>query len=308
MIRKCLSLAIGTALLMGLISAGLAIDAAPYLRMGVGARPLGLGWAFTPLADDATSSVWNPAGLPGARDLSFTLYTARLSLDRKHSFVGIVKSVGERGAIGFAWINAGVGNIKGWDAAGNPTEGTFSYNSNAIALSYGHAAEKVSFGAGLKILTDKFTAEGYDDLKMGFGGLDIGVIYKAFDGTVSCGAALRNLLGKLGDEGSIPVVVDLGAAFHLMQGNKATLAFGISKEFVSIAESTTAVKLGVEYWMGKALAIRAGGSHTGDRRTLYAGFSVRVAGLQFDYAYSPEDETATRIGGSTHFMSLSYTY
>ena len=38
------------------------VDAAPYLRVGVGARSLGMGNAFIAIADDATSGILNPAG------------------------------------------------------------------------------------------------------------------------------------------------------------------------------------------------------------------------------------------------------
>ena len=307
MVRKGMIGIVMTALLLlGMISAGFAGDAAPYLRMGAGARSIAMGKAFVAVSDDATSSVWNPAGLPSIEDLSFTLYTSKLSFDRKHSFIGVVKNLKGKGAVGFAWINSGTEDIMGWDKTGKPTE-KFDHSSNAIALSYGYAAERLNFGAGVKILTDKFSAKGYDDRAMGFGGVDVGVIYKAFDNTVTCGGALRNLLGKIGGD-SVPSVLDLGIAVQFLQGNKATFAFDLSKEFSSIDESTLSVRLGVEYWLGRALALRAGGSHTGDRRSLFAGFGVRVAGLQFDYAYSPEDDTVNRIGGSTHFMSLSYTY
>jgi hypothetical protein len=240
--------------------------------------------------------------LPSIEDVSFTLYTSKLSLDRKHSFIGVAKGLHGKGTLGLAWINAGVDDIAGWDNAGNATE-SFDYSSNAVALSYGFDAGKLNVGAGAKIIVNnKFTAANLDDASGGFGGLDLGVMYSEFEDTLTVGAAAKNLLGDA------PTSLDLGVAFHLLQGNKATLSFDLGTEFSKIVESTTSVRLGVEYWLGKALALRAGGTHTGDRRSLYGGFGVKVAGLQFDYAYSPEDDVVNRIGGSTHFMSLSYTY
>jgi len=38
-------------------------QAARYLRIGVGARALGMGGAFVAVADDASACYWNPAGL-----------------------------------------------------------------------------------------------------------------------------------------------------------------------------------------------------------------------------------------------------
>ncbi len=34
-----------------------------FLKIGVGARAVAMGEAFTPIADDATAMFWNPAGL-----------------------------------------------------------------------------------------------------------------------------------------------------------------------------------------------------------------------------------------------------
>ena len=78
------------------------VNAAPHLGMGSGARSLGLGGAFTAIADDATSTIWNPAGLPAVDDLTITFSSAQLSLDRKHNFIGLIKKVGANGGLGLA--------------------------------------------------------------------------------------------------------------------------------------------------------------------------------------------------------------
>ncbi|HID92967.1 MAG TPA: hypothetical protein EYP60_02615 [bacterium (Candidatus Stahlbacteria)] len=42
---------------------GNAAYAGEFLHMGVGARPIGMGGAFTSVADDPSAGYWNPAGL-----------------------------------------------------------------------------------------------------------------------------------------------------------------------------------------------------------------------------------------------------
>ena len=37
--------------------------AAQFLKIGVGARAIGMGGAFVAVADDATAIYWNPAGI-----------------------------------------------------------------------------------------------------------------------------------------------------------------------------------------------------------------------------------------------------
>jgi len=78
------------------------VDAMPHLRLGAGARSIGLGGAFTAIADDATATVWNPAGLGSAADLSLNFSTQRLSVDRTHNFIALTKALGAAGSIGSA--------------------------------------------------------------------------------------------------------------------------------------------------------------------------------------------------------------
>jgi hypothetical protein len=47
--------------------------AAEFLKVGVGARAMGMGGAFVALANDATASYWNPAGLAQLREAEFSL-------------------------------------------------------------------------------------------------------------------------------------------------------------------------------------------------------------------------------------------
>ena len=84
------------------------VNAMPHLRLGAGARSIGLGGAYTAIAEDATATVWNPAGLGSAADLSLNLSTQRLSLDRSHNFIALTKMLGSYGAIGLAATNFGV--------------------------------------------------------------------------------------------------------------------------------------------------------------------------------------------------------
>ena len=66
------------------------VNAAPYLRFGAGARPLAMGGASAAVADDATATVWNVAGLSRVESVAVaSMYNARDDLDRKHNFLAI---------------------------------------------------------------------------------------------------------------------------------------------------------------------------------------------------------------------------
>lgn len=302
---------IAVVMLLSMVSIGLAggIDAASYLREGVSARSLGMGNTFIAIADDATSSISNPAGLPQINDLSFTLYTAKLSYDSKHNFLGIAKKIDETSSLGFAWVNAGVSDIPE-RTADDEFIGRFPASGNAFSISYGKSLETVSLGVGIKILTNQFDtkSDDYNDRSTGFGGIDLGVLGTFYSDNLSYGVALKNLGGTIADS-SVPITFDAGMALNLAKKrHSATLAFSLEKEFVDLSESSTRSKLGVEYWFSKVIALRGGIQQSYDRRSLFAGFGVRIAGLQLDYALRPTDDTVNQLGGSSHYMSLSYTY
>ena len=293
------------------------VDAMPHLRLGAGARSIGMGGAFTAIADDATATVWNPAGLGSAADLSLNFSTQQLDLDRSHNFIALTKSLGSAGSIGLAVTNAGVSGIQQYDAK-ERYGGTFNYSANAYSLSYGIGFG--SFGIGLtgRMLADNFGAEGVES-QSGFGGVDVGLMGHALHidvgeekvPTFHYGLAAKYLGAALGDD-TVPMVISLGLAYDLYMGNVVTFATDLEQEMVNLDESATSLRLGAEYtivtYKSTALAIRGGVRASRDTQNLFGGFGVNIGGLQIDYAI--QDGMASEINGvgSTHFASLSYRF
>jgi hypothetical protein len=90
----------------------------------------------------------------------------------------------------------------------------------------------------------------------------------------------------------------------------ATFAVDLEREFVDIEESTTSVRVGVEYLVGNTFSIRGGTKANSDRMSLYGGFGVNVASLQVDYAIKLADNSGHKLNdsGNIHLVSLSYSY
>ena len=279
------------------------VNAAPHLGMGSGARSLGLGGAFTAVADDATSTIWNPAGLPSVDDLTITLSSARLSLDRRHSFIGLIKRVGN-GGLGLSVVNAGVDDITSYNSRGDRT-GSFNHNSNAFALSYGHDLGAVSLGASARMYADSF---GDHSSTSGFAGADIGLLGHNKASTFSYGIAARNLGSAIGDN-QVPVKIAGGLAYRVLHKNVATFSVDVEHEVIDLPESPTSLHLGTEYLIANTFAIRGGTKLNTDRTQLFAGFGVNVGGLQLDYALKAADSAVNNLDDdSTHFFSISYSY
>ena len=293
------------------------VDAMPHLRLGAGARSIGLGGAFTAIADDATATVWNPAGLGSAADLSLNFSTQRLDLDRSHNFIALTKALGSAGSIGIAVTNAGVSGIQQYDNKEN-YGGEFDYSANAYSLSYGIGIGNFSVGLTGRMLADNFGLDTVEN-QSGFGGVDVGLMGHALHidvgeemvPTFHYGVVAKYLGASIGDD-IVPMVVNVGLAYNLYMGNVVTFAADLEQEFVNLDESATSLRLGAEYtivtYKSTALSIRGGVKASRDVQSLFGGFGVNVGGLQIDYAI--QDGMASEINGvgSTHFASLSYRY
>ena len=280
------------------------VNAAPHLGMGSGARSLGLGGAFTAIADDATSTIWNPAGLPAVDDLTITFSSAQLSLDRKHNFIGLIKKVGANGGLGLAWVNAGVDDIPS-RSADDQAGSSFNYNSNAYSLSYGHDLGAVSLGASARMLMDSF---GDHSSESGFGGADVGLLGSNSASTFSYGIAARNIGGMIAGS-ELPILIAGGLSYRVLHKNVATFSVDVQHEIVDLPESPTSLHLGTEYLIANTFAIRGGSKLNADRSQLFVGFGVNVGGLQLDYALKAADSAVNNLDDdSTHFFSLSYSY
>ena len=320
--RKCPKLLCGLIPLFFLILAVspvsfAGVDAMPHLRLGAGARSIGLGGAFTAIADDATATVWNPAGLGSAPDLSLNFSTQRLDLDRSHNFIALTKALGSAGSIGLAVTNAGVSGISQYDNKEN-YGGEFDYSANAYSLSYGIGIGNFSVGLTGRMLADNFGLDSVEN-QSGFGGVDVGLMGHALHidvgeekvPTFHYGVVAKYLGASLGDD-IVPMVVNVGLAYNLYMGNVVTFAADLEQEFLNLDESATSLRLGAEYtivaYKSTALSLRGGVRASRDTQSLFGGFGVNIGGLQVDYAI--QDGMASEINGvgSTHFASISYRF
>ena len=293
------------------------VNAMPHLRLGAGARSLGLGGAFTAIAEDATATVWNPAGLGSAADLSLNFSTQRLSLDRSHNFIAITKTLGTYGAVGLAATNFGVSDYSLYNASGD-YGGKADYSTNAYSLSYGVAIGNFNIGLTGRMLSDNFGVDTVEN-QSGFGGVDIGLMGHALHidakemqvPTFHYGIVAKYLGASVG-EGTVPMVVNVGVAYDLYMGNVVTFSADIEQEFVNLDDSAFSMRGGVEYRLlnikSVEFALRAGMRASRDVRNLYGGFGVNVAGLQVDYAIQDGMSSGINGDGSTHYVSVSYTY
>jgi hypothetical protein len=275
------------------------INGAPYLREGAGARSLAMGGASTAVADDATATVWNVAGLSRVKSTSVaSMYSARDQLDRRHNFLALAQTLQNVGTFGIAWINAGVAGIERYSES-DQAEGTFDSSENAFLLSYGAIFQPVRLGGGVKILSQKIDPE-LDETSMGFGGLDIGILADPVE-SVTVGLTIQNIFGKIA-EASVPVQLKMGTALRLLPENNLLLAVDLSKAFVDLEAETAALHVGAEYWAAELVGFRLGVT---SEKEFCAGLGINISDILIDYAYSIKRDG---LEPDTHYVSICASF
>lgn len=278
---------------------GDSINAAPYLREGAGARPLAMAGASTAVADDATATVWNVAGLSKVESVSVaSMYSARDQLDRRNNFLAIAKSVEKIGTFGIAWINAGVVGIERYSVA-DEHEGTFDSSENAFLFSYGAVFKPVRLGGGVKILSQKIDPQ-LEETSMGFGGLDIGIMSDPVE-AITVGFAIQNLFGTIADA-KVPVQAKLGIALRLLPEDNLLLAVDLDKAFVDLEGTTAVLRMGAEYWAAELVGFRVGVT---SEKEFSAGIGINISDVCLDYAYSIKRDG---LEPDSHYVSICATF
>ena len=254
---------------------------ATFLDTDPGARPSGMGSAFTALADDANGVFFNPAGLTNM-DLNITEATgsiAFLSHDRTNNFLSIYQQAPPKNYFGFNIIQYGVGNIPGTDSNGLST-GNLEDMELAFGVAYAYDLD-YHFKAGINA---SFL---YQDLTgvsaKGFGGADIGVFFVPtvlYDFTL--GASIRHLGGFLSwTDGSTQILTPdlrMGAALKLFQ---QALVLAYDADCFLQYDNTIRHHAGGEFWIQNMLALRGGIDNTNPT----FGVSIRYLNYELDYSY-----------------------
>ncbi|MCH7761897.1 hypothetical protein IIA15_10945 [candidate division TA06 bacterium] len=207
-------------------------NAAAFLDIGVGARAMGMGGSFVAIADDATATYWNPAGIGRLRDPELAIATTGSPLGtgnvlgnvedlsqsgdqhRFLSFVTPIGSGGRYGNVGLSFIQFGLGEIEFMDFEYDAPV-MVEYAENAYILTYGIEVvpDELFVGVDVKILQQSFkeidgaSASGFSP--------DFGILYSPKEGLMLglAAQAQTKMNWKNGHSDDIPAKTKAGIAY-----------------------------------------------------------------------------------------------
>jgi len=268
-----------------------AAETASFLNIGAGARGLGMGGAYTALADGANAIYWNPAGLSALEKREVTVSHAELSQSIRHDFLAYAQPTPQGTfAAGATYLSQSA--LEGRDAQGHLTGG-FQASDTALSLGYGRKTDLADLGATVKYIQSHIGSAQAETVAFDLGAR------KAL-GAVVLGAALRNAgPGMKYDvqRNDLPLRLAFGAAYKFTGGHALTA------EWINGPRGAgNDTGFGGEYQAIKSVFLRAGyttqtaitgGSSFDAARGLTLGLGWRPERWMIDYAAVPMGELGT---------------
>lgn len=303
-------------------------------QIGVGARPLGMGRAYTAVAGDASSIFLNPAGLADIETPKFMTMSGTLFEDVNY-LSGAFAAPLPRGTFGIGYSRLGLGGIPLSTLSGTMPAFTgqkTDYANQVLFLTYAFPLDNilkkfhnVSVGTNLKLYSQNFVGGGASMEGANASGMDMDLgLQWQMNKTATWGLFFRNFLpasagGKLTWQKnsiveSFPLEIKLGGAFHIIgeegihEIDEYRLDLFLDTVMQYSLKRSQVWNWGLEWKPLNALTLRGGMNQTpradkGADNNFTAGVGINLGGFTFDYAYHKFGEVEENI---SHFFSFSY--
>ena len=304
------------------------ISAFQFLKLGVGARGVGMGESFVAVANDVSALYWNPAGLVQFSDNQALASHTEYVVDIKHDFFGIVYHLGDQDAVGASFSSLHMKDMEiTTEAQPFGTGRYFSFGDIAAGISYSRKmTDQFSFGG-----TVKYVEETLDILKMRSVMVDFGTFYWTGIGSSRFAVTISNFGSDVKPTGtvteysnlqvsdfqsfSLPTVFKLGFALDPISDEEQVLTTSIQLNHPN--DNSEHFRVGLEYSWQKTFFLRGGvkrtigqplfgADETSDENLSFGAgvqLAVGVTRVNADYAFT----NYTNLG-SVHRISLAFTY
>ncbi|HEX9971786.1 MAG TPA: PorV/PorQ family protein [bacterium] len=272
-----------------------------FLKLGAGSRAVGMGEAYIALANDASGTYWNPAGLVNLSGTELLFTHNKWFQDITNEFAAVGFRAGKN-AFGISFMSNTIGGIERRVKASAEPLDVLTAHEIMLGLSYARGfGENFNLGATIKYLYQKIYIESASGVAV-----DLGLQYTTPLQGLKTGLVFQNFgfMSKLqGESTKLPQTVWLGLAyqlpFQILNGE-----FLLATDWMKILDSTSHLNFGFEYNFIKYFAFRFGYQTGFEDKGIHGGFGVSFNRYRLDYAFVP---FASDLGNS-HRISFGITF
>ena len=227
-------------------------SAVPFLMITPGARASGMGEAFVSIADDATATYWNPAGMAFQTCTKISLMHAnwlpQLASDLYYDYATVIHPIKNLGTVGLAvtYINLGEQSITGEDSP--EVLGTFNSNEFAVSGSFGiKIGANNAAGVALKLIRSNLAPELDNTTQKGDGSattfaVDLSYLHRnLLLDRLNLGVNLTNLGPKItyidaAQADPLPTNLRFGLSYQLIKQEYNSLVIGTEVDRLLVAQ------------------------------------------------------------------------
>lgn len=269
-----------------------------FLKIGIGAKAMGMGESHVAATEDLYASYWNPAGLARLQQPQLALMHNEWFAGINHEFIGFALPIGDIGTVGASANFLSFGELQGRDRDGNETT-IFRPYDLALVVSYARdVTPALAFGANAKFLREQIADESGTGMAFDFGGL-----YTFAELPLSLGFNAQHIGPRVRfveEAFGLPFTFRFGAAYRPWGD-----AFMLTADVVRPSDNDITTGVGAAYTIANILQLRTGykyklgGNDLGGTSGLTGGFGLTLRRFQIDYALVPFG-----VLGLTHRFSL----
>ncbi len=291
--------------------------AAPFLGIHVGPKAVGMGGAFTAMANDATSLFYNPGGISRSLHSQAMFSHTNWLVGSKFTWFGITYKLNENNAIGVSLTQLDYGEEEVTTIYDENTGEFWNASDIAATLAYArNLSERFSIGGSFKYIQEKIWHEKatafavdvgllfiteFNDMKLGMSisnfGSDMQMsgrdLLERIDLDEEVTGHNETIVGNLKtDVWPLPLFFRVGLAMDVLKirNNRFTVAL----DAVRPSDNTETINIGSELAIMEMFFLRGGykslfRDDSEEGLTLGVGFNVQSGNavtIQVDYAYA----------------------
>jgi len=336
--RRKICFVIVVAFLSGLVSAASAGEfskvgtaGAQFLKVGMGARYVGMGEASVACVNDAYAMYWNPAGLTGLSSTNLSLTNVDWIGDVQLNHISLGKPLGDYSAFGLSVTALSMGEMEVTTVEEPEGTGeTFTASSYCLSLGYARKmTDRFSVGLSGKYIWERISEErasgfafdfgtlfytGFRSLRMGMNIANLGPEMKMDGPELSAyldpqpeNSNYDDVKSKLAvDPYDLPLTFRFGMAYDVIESPESKLT--VSMEAKHPNDNTQQASLGGEYLWKELFSLRAGYKFNYEEEGLTFGGGVKLkagekTNLDINYAWADFSRLQ-----SVHRFSLGFEF